>query len=147
MALIGWLLIVENGGIKPRNLSASYTIPATQALLEEPAEQSIQAVMIGEPLKQSVSADGWAYFLVTTPAHAAGVKIQLQDVDGDADLYVREGGVPEGSIAQGGFFDASSASPGRQSEEVHLADPGVREWYVAVHGVRASEFRLQAEIH
>ena len=147
MAMIGWLLIVENGGAVSSKGSLAYSgIPVSQALVEAPFEPIISPVMIEQPVEQSVSDNGWSYFVLTTPAHANGIIIQLQADGGDVDLYVREGGLPQGTIERGGVFDASSALHGSATEEVRLAEPGAHDWYIAVHGVRASEFSLKAEL-
>ena len=148
MAMIGWLLIVENGGGVTDQRSIAYSaVPASQALLESPSDVIIQPINRERAIERSVAGNGWSYFVLTTPAHANGVKINVKPVDGDVDLYVREGGLPEGDVDRGGVFDASSALQGQQTEEVRLAEPGAHDWYIAVHGVRASEFSLEAEIN
>lgn len=148
MAMIGWLLIVEYGDADTAlGAVTSSGVPMTQALITSPVINTIQPVLLGHTVQQMVTEGGWAYFSVKAPAHANALRISLHSIDGDADLYVREGQIPEGDVATGGYFDASSATLGSPLEEVNLYGAADGEWFIAVHGYRAGQFSLKAEIH
>jgi len=145
MAMTGWLLIVENGRIETSASSGpNQLVPMTQALSLQPPEPN--PLDLGERVRAHVSQDGWAYFAIKAPAHANALDIRLTPLHGDADLYVREAAVPQGTVASGGQFDASSATLGNFSEQISLSDAADRHWVIAVHGYRASEFDLEADI-
>lgn len=147
MAMTGWLLIVERGDAnKSIDVVTSQPIPTTQALIKAPEQIIVQPVLIGDEVQQIVTEGGWAYFSVEAPAHATALQVSLQSIDGDADLYVREGELPQGDVSTGGHFDASSAILGNPLEEVRLNGVADRQWYIAVHGYRAGKFLLKTEI-
>jgi hypothetical protein len=148
MAMTGWLLIVEHGDADTAlGAVTSPDIPVTQALTQAPRDSAVQPVSLGDAVQQSVTQGGWAYFSVKAPAHANSLRVSLHSIDGDADLYVREGQIPEGNVSIGGYFDGSSATLGRQLEEVSLYGAADTQWFIAVHGYRAGQFSLKAEIH
>ena len=147
MAMTGWLLIVEHGDADTAlGAMTSQGIPVAQALSKAPEIHAVQPVVLGDAVQQAVTKGGWAYFSVKAPAHANALRISLYSIDGDADLYVREGEIPEGDVSTGGYFDASSATLGSPLEEVSLDEVADRQWYIAVHGYRAGKFSLMAEI-
>lgn len=148
MAMTGWLLIVEHGDADTAlGAVTSPGLPVTQALIKAPVRSAVQPVLLGHAVQQMVTEGGWAYFSVKAPAHANALRVSLHSIDGDADLYVREGEIPEGDVSIGGYFDASSATLGRPLEEVYLYGAADSQWFIAVHGYRAAQFSLKAEIH
>lgn len=148
MAMTGWLLIVERGDADTAlGAVTSSGIPMTQALITAPVSNHIQPVLLGHAVQQRLTEGGWAYFSVKAPAHTNALRVSLHSIDGDADLYVREGQIPEGDVSTGGYFDASSATLGRSLEEVNLVGAAGSQWFIAVHGYRAGLFSLKAEIN
>lgn len=140
-----WLLVSESSYLGAvHGPSPFQQVPVAQALTRAPDQPRNLAP--GRPVRQSIERDDWLYFTLAVPAGARGLDVHLNSISGDADLYVRAEDQPQGSVASGGLFDASSASEGRSVESVRLDDAGDRVWVIAVHGYRGGEFELHADI-
>lgn len=78
------------------------------------------------------AANSETVFKITVPAGAKNLVITTTGGIADADLYVKQGGVPTTSS-----YDCRSNSNATNTETCTIASPASGDWYVMVHGYTA----------
>ena len=95
----------------------------------------------------SVSLKNWKFFKIDTGAEIQRLNVQLDQLNADADLYVRKGSMPSGDPASGANSDCISWVGGTDAESCEMANIGAGTWYIGVYGYQASRFRLLVSSH
>lgn len=103
------------------------------------ADQEISA---GESSSNTLALDQWHFYKISVADNIERVRFELSDLTADGDLYVRRGSRPTGGVEDGGTYDGHSALGGTSNEVVELANSGAGDWYVGVHGWRATDYKL-----
>lgn len=94
------------------------------------------------PASGELARDVWRYYQYSADASVDRVIFELDGLSDDGDLYVRRGARPVGEAEGGGSYDGHSIRGGTAAERVELPNDGATEWYIGVHGYRATTYEL-----
>lgn len=75
----------------------------------------------------SGSQGNWRYYQIAVPSGRDALSVTLRGVTGDADVYVKRGGIPTASSYDYRPYLAGS------NETVRISRPSSGTWYIAVH--------------
>ncbi len=122
-----------------------YQAGAYQLMVEVQSEAGVVITPLAndDVSLSSVEQAEWRYYSYTASAAELRVDFVLDQMNADADLYVRKDELPSGDPNTGANSDCVSLRGGTQAENCTLANTGVNTWYVGVYGYQASPYRLQ----
>ena len=93
--------------------------------------------------EDAIALGMWHYYVLDVPAGDTQLDVVMSGLSADVDLYVRADSRPSGGVDDNGLYDCGSFVGGSASESCTL-NVSEGRYYVAVHGYRASPYRLLA---
>lgn len=122
-------------------------------LLDENGVPSLaDTVLIGQPsvrpsqaVAQSVLSGDLDIYAVESYVGDSVLRVSLDGIHGDADLYLRRDLYPDGLAT--GSFECGSAHFGGTAESCTVNDPGRATWYVAVRAWSGGAYRLNVSAY
>ena len=94
----------------------------------------------------NVSGDKqWQYYEINVPDGAESLTVELTDLDGNCDLYIRRGRLPSDKEN-----DRSSKRSGRSDETIAIKQPKPAVYFIGVYGnhdvLNGVKYRLTATV-
>lgn len=124
-----FFLIQFNGVLTQAAPGTLFTYDANGNILEQRDSASVPSLRIGQTLTQQIGTTGQeTWYRIVVPANAATLTIHSNSGSGDADLYLKRGGLPTKQVS-----DRSSEAEGN-FDYVSLSGSGVRTYYLLVRG-------------
>lgn len=113
-----------------------------QALPRATADDAV-SINSGELHSGSVSLQQWRYYQVSLGASDLRLLVDLTDLSADADLFVREGQIPDGDPGTGANADCYSDRGNTQVESCVVDNNGASTWYIGVYGYSGADYALR----
>ncbi|HOU53587.1 MAG TPA: trypsin-like serine protease [Myxococcota bacterium] len=97
-----------------------------------PTTPTVTALQSGVALSNLSGATGsWQYFSIQVPSGQQSLQVAMSSGTGDADLYVRQGALPDASNYQyRPYLDGNA-------ESVSVTSPAAGTWYIGIHAYSA----------
>jgi len=95
----------------------------------------------GKSISKSVDKDKWKQYKIKASSSNSKVEIELAPVNGDPDLYVRNGNMPTTSLK-----DCCPYKGGTRSEFCIPNNSGENWYFIGVKGYKASNFKIKATL-
>ncbi|KZX50342.1 hypothetical protein A3709_11345 [Halioglobus sp. HI00S01] len=121
-------------GVRGKSSRASFTIKAKQETTFTPTVLSNDV-----PVYNSVAQGAWRYYRI---AGTGRLDVRLDNLDADADLYVKKGNNPPSTSN----FDCQSSRAGTEADSCNVTLSGGQSAIIGVYGFRAANYRLRATL-
>lgn len=85
---------------------------------------------------------GWAYYKIDTAASDVELKVELENLSNDVDIYVKMGDRPDD-----GSYDCRPFLGDTKTETCILPNSGANTWYIGVNGYQSGSFKITATLN
>ncbi len=122
--------------------AGSYDIQVSDSV----ATPTITPLRAGVTTNVSVPAGEWRYFQLDAAASGTRVVANLSGLSADADLYLRQGQLPSGTVAQAGIYDCGSFALAATAEQCVAPNSAVAgDWFVGVYSALGSSGQISGQ--
>ena len=113
--------------------AGSFTIKATGA--------GTTILSSGVSQAGSVAQGEWDYYVINATAANSQIVVEMTNLSGDIDLYVRQGSKPTASL-----FDCRPYLDQPNAEICTLPNTGDTTWHIGLHGYQAGSYTVKATL-
>ena len=113
--------------------AGSFTIKATRV--------GTTTLSSGVSQTGSVATGEWDYFKIDATAAITQIVVEMTNLSGDVDLYVRQGSNPTASL-----YDCRPYLDQPNAETCTLPNTGATTWYIGVNGYQAGGYTISATL-
>ncbi|MGB0865563.1 MAG: pre-peptidase C-terminal domain-containing protein [Granulosicoccaceae bacterium] len=128
------------------SVSDSQAVSAVQFSWQITAETDNNTLTSGNQVSGSAALRSWTYYTIDSRATDDQLRVDLDGLSADVDLYVRAGARPSGHVDEGGTYDCGSYVGGDNPESCTLENTQATQWHIGVYGYRASNYTLEATL-